>query len=285
MGSRRCHGARRSSRAHERPASPNPTRRVSPPPPMTGPSSAACPGRGRRPGAGSVTSDVKSQFAAAAYSSDEFRIHCYKWVLVWGGAGAAGPVCAWRAGVSHTSGRRCKQRVARGRAGLPQVSAPLTPHSPTLPARILQCPRRSTHPWSLCPFGHTNERLRRRPLYREDRPGPLYRADLCPAVRAHQECPMGNECGFAHHVRAVWRGAAGLCPMMAGGKGVGAAFVASDPGGIPRRARVEASPLISTHPQLPSGTAIPPVPRPIHTSNAHFPCQTPNAPSTGFRAL
>lgn len=70
--------------------------------------------------------------------------------------------------------------------------------------KILPCPQRSTHTWSLCPFAHANERLRRRPLYREDRPGPLYRADLCPAVRAHQECPMGRECGFAHNVFEHW---------------------------------------------------------------------------------
>jgi hypothetical protein len=87
----------------------------------------------------------------------------------------------------------------------PNLPTNLAPHPlpPAANPRILPCPQRSTHTWSLCPFAHANERLRRRPLYREDRPGPLYRADLCPAVRAHQECPMGRECGFAHNVSVL----------------------------------------------------------------------------------
>ncbi|GBF98299.1 hypothetical protein Rsub_10962 [Raphidocelis subcapitata] len=70
--------------------------------------------------------------------------------------------------------------------------------------KVLPCPQRSSHAWSACPFAHPNERLRRRPLHREGQPGPLYRAELCPAVRARQECPMGSECGYAHNVFEHW---------------------------------------------------------------------------------
>ncbi|GBF98298.1 hypothetical protein Rsub_10961 [Raphidocelis subcapitata] len=70
--------------------------------------------------------------------------------------------------------------------------------------KVLPCPQRSSHAWAACPFAHPNERLRRRPLHREGQPGPLYRAELCPAVRARQECPMGSECGFAHNVFEHW---------------------------------------------------------------------------------
>ncbi|GBF98295.1 hypothetical protein Rsub_10958 [Raphidocelis subcapitata] len=70
--------------------------------------------------------------------------------------------------------------------------------------KVLPCPQRSSHAWSACPFAHPNERLRRRPLHREGQPGPLYRAELCPAVRARQECPMGSECSYAHNVFEHW---------------------------------------------------------------------------------
>ncbi|GBF98310.1 hypothetical protein Rsub_10973 [Raphidocelis subcapitata] len=70
--------------------------------------------------------------------------------------------------------------------------------------KVLPCPQRSSHAWSACPFAHPNERLRRRPLHRVGAPGPLYGAELCPAVRARQECPMGSECGFAHNAFEHW---------------------------------------------------------------------------------
>lgn len=64
--------------------------------------------------------------------------------------------------------------------------------------KVRMCNRTSVHNYKLCPWAHPGETaaLRRHPS--------CHVAELCPAVRQHQECPHGEGCVYSRNAFEAW---------------------------------------------------------------------------------
>lgn len=65
--------------------------------------------------------------------------------------------------------------------------------------KVLPCPKKSFHNWTLCPFAHQGEKSKRRDPRKHN-----YLAIPCPEAKQNIECPRGEQCPYAHNVFEFW---------------------------------------------------------------------------------